>query len=223
MNFENQLEIGIGIYTPSEIAQILRLPYHKIYRWLNRYWDGELGKKYESKYSWQIDKSKAVSFHTLIEFYVMMQLSESGIRTREVLKAHLQLSKWYDSSFPFAIKEVLQGIETDKKKIYFRSGDNIITLDGSNQLNLQIIESFFSNLDFDSNNLASRYWPMGKQNSIVLDPKRKFGHPVIENYNIYPETIYKLYKAGDPIPYIAHVYELTEQQVNNAIEFCQAA
>jgi uncharacterized protein (DUF433 family) len=64
---------------------------------------------------------------------------------------------------------------------------------------------------------------MGKQNSIVLDPKRKFGHPVIENYNIYPETIYKLYKAGDPIPYIAHVYELTEQQVNNAIEFCQAA
>jgi uncharacterized protein (DUF433 family) len=223
MNFENQLEIGIGIYTPSEIAQILRLPYHKIHRWLNRYWDGELGEKYESKYSWQIDKSKAVSFHTLIEFYVMMQLSESGIRTREVLKAHLQLSKWYDSSFPFAIKEVLQGIETDKKKIYFRSGDNIITLDGSNQLNLQIIESFFSNLDFDSNNLASRYWPMGKQNSIVLDPKRKFGHPVIENYNIYPETIYKLYKAGDPIPYIAHVYELTEQQVNNAIEFCQAA
>lgn len=223
MNFENQLEIGIGIYTTSEIARILRLPYQKVNRWLNKYWDGELGKRFETKYSWEVDKTKAVSFHTLIEFYVMMQLSEAGVRTRNVLDAHKELSNLYKSSFPFAIKEVLEGMETDGKSIFFKIDNDLISLDGTQQLNLQFIEQFFKNLDFDSNSLATRFWPMGKDNSILLDPSRKFGHPVIDDHNIYPETIYNHYKAGDPIHYIAHVYQITEHQVNNAIQFCQAA
>jgi len=38
MNFENKPKLGLGIYTASEIAQILRVPYRKVYIWMNKYW-----------------------------------------------------------------------------------------------------------------------------------------------------------------------------------------
>jgi len=39
MNFENKPQIGIGIYTASEIARILRIPDRTVNTWMNKYWD----------------------------------------------------------------------------------------------------------------------------------------------------------------------------------------
>lgn len=223
MIFENKPQLGLGIYTPAEIAQILRLPYYKVNRWIDTYWDGELGREFEKKYSWKTENSKAVSFHTLVEFYVMMQLADAGVKTRKVLEAHKELSQLYDTSFPFALKEVLDGINTDGKRIFLSVEDTTITLDGTKQLNLGFIKIFFQKLEFDANNLASRLWPLGKEKSVLIDPERKFGHPVLEMKNIFPETIYGHYKAGDPIEYISYVYKVTEKEVRDAIEFIDAA
>ena len=223
MDFENNLEIGIGVYTTSEISNILRLPYSKVHRWINKYWDGELGREYENRYSWSINNSKAVSFHTLIEFYVMMGFAEAGVKTRKVLKAHKELSKMYDSAFPFALKDVLMNIKTDGKTIYLNSKLGTISLDGTKQFNLNFINLFFKNLEFNSNEMASRFWPIGKEKSIIVDPERKFGHPVVDGRNIYPETIFKNFKGGDSKKYLAYVYDLTEEQIDHALEYCNVA
>jgi len=223
MTFENKVDIGIGIYTISELSKILRLPYPKLNRWVNKYWDGELGKDFDKNYSWKTGNSKAVGFHTLIEFYVFATLSEAGVKTRAVLNAHKELSKLYATPFPFAHKFVAEGIRTDGKKIYLKAKDRIITLDGTKQLNLDFLELFFKNLEFNLENLASKFWPLGKERNVVIDPTRKFGHPIINNRNIYPETIYNLYTANEPKEYIAFLYELEMEQVDDAIEYCKAA
>ena len=223
MEFENKLNLGIGIYTPSEISKILQIPNYKVSRWIDKYWDGELGKEFDKQYSWKTNNSKAVSFHTLVEFYIMIQFSEHGVKTRQVLEAHKELTKRYNTAFPFALKDVLDGINTDGKKIYLTINGDTITLDGTKQLNLDFIKIFFKKLEFDSDNLASRYWPLGKNNTILIDPKRKFGSPVLNNKNIYPETIYHQYKAGDSKEYIAYLFELELKQIDDAIKYCTAA
>jgi len=223
MKFENSLQLGNGIYTVREISRILRIPYYKVHLWLNKYWDGELGELYKGKYSWTIQNSKAVGFHTLIEFYVMVQFAEAGVKTRQVLNAHRELSEDFDTVFPFAQKKILENIQTDGYRIYLITNGNIITLDGSQQFNLKFIRTFFKKLDFDENMLASRLWPLGKDKSILIDPKRKFGHPIIGNTNIYPETIYDLIKAGEPENFIAFTYEISEKEIKDVIEYCKAA
>lgn len=223
MDFENQLQINTGFYTVAEIAHILHLPYYKVSRWINDYWDDMLGKQFESKYSWEVNNSKAVSFHTLVELYVMMQFSEAGVTTRQILSSHKELSKLYQTAFPFALKDVLQGIHTDGNKIFLKKDDNIITLDGTMQLNLDFIKIFFKKLDYDSDNLASRYWPLGKEKAILVDPKRKFGHPVLNETNIFPETIYKLHVGGESVEYISYLYEISEKYIKDAIDYCSAA
>mgnify|MGYP003147496254 CR=1 FL=1 len=223
MNFENKPKIGTGIYTATEIAKILRVPYRKVYTWMNKYWDGKIGNDFGSKYSWDLNGVRAVSFHTFIEFYVMMRFSEAGVKPKEVIKAHTELSQMYSTAFPFARKEVLSSIKSDGKFIYLKTINGIIELNGTKQFNLGLIELFFINLEFDKDNLASRFWPIGKEKSILVDPKRRFGHPVIDGKNIFPEIIFKHHQAGDPISYIAHVYEISENEVNHALEYCEAA
>ncbi|MGF1637011.1 MAG: DUF433 domain-containing protein [Cyclobacteriaceae bacterium] len=223
MVIENKLNIGSGIYTIPDISRILRLPYHKVNFWVNKYWDGELGKEFQHQYSWCVDKTKAISFHTLIEFYVLYQFAEAGVKTRQVLNAHIELSKYFETQFPFAQKEIIENIKTDGRKIYLEFKENILSLDGNKQFNLSFIEIFFKSLDFDNEFLATKFWPLGKTKSIVIDPKRQFGQPVIGNTNIYPETLFNLYKGGDSIDFIAFTYDLEKHQVIDAIDFCNAA
>jgi len=224
MTFENNLQIGQGIYTIKEMAHILRQPYHTVRHWVNTYWDGKLGEAYGASYSWRTDGSQAVSFHTLVEFYLLMLLGEAGVPPRRVLLAHQELRQWQDTPFPFASRTVLNSLRTDGKQIYFElPGGDIIALDGSRQLNMDFVRIFFQKLDFDQQELASSFWPLGKDKTVVIDPERKFGHPLVADHNIYPETLFQHHLAGDPIPYIAHVYQLSEQQVADALEFCQAA
>lgn len=221
--FENKLQLGNGIYTVQEIAKIFRLPYQKVHLWINKYWDGELGKAYEQNYSWQIENTKAVGFHTLVEFYVMLQLAEAGVKTRQVLNAHKELAKSFRTNFPFAKREVLENISTDGKKIYLKLNGDTITLDGSKQLNLDFIKVFFKKLDFDNEMLASRFWPLGKDVNIVCDPHRKFGQPIINGTNIQAEAIYRMFLANEPIDFIASLYETSKKNVIDAIAFNQTA
>lgn len=220
---ENHLQIGNGFYTIPDISWILGLPKSKVRFWLNKYWDGELGANFKKQYSWSVANTKAVSFHTLIEFYVLYVIAESGVKTRKILNAHQELANEFGTLFPFAQKHILENIKSDGQHIYFQVDDTIISLDGSNQFNLNFIQIFFKNLDFDDEFLASRFWPLGHDKKIVVDPKRQFGHPVVGSTNIFPETLYNLYKSGESKEFIAFTYEISEQEVKDAITFCKAA
>lgn len=221
--FENKLKLGNGIYTVKEISQILRIPYHKISLWITKYWDGELGEAYEQNYSWKVADTKAVGFHTLVEFYVMVQFAEAGVKIRQVLNAHKELAKSFKTSFPFATKEVLESISTDGKKIYLSKNGDTITLDGTKQLNLEFIRIFFKKLDFDNNTVASRFWPLGRDKEIVCDPHHKFGQAVIVGTNIQAEAIYRMFLAKEPINFIADLYEISVDEVKHAVEFYKTA
>ena len=192
-------------------------------RWINKYWDDRFSHASHHDYSWKTGVYTGLNFFTLIEFYVLAQLSQAGVATSKVLKAHEELSKFYNTPYPFAKQDVIERLKTDGLKIYLKHLDQHISLDGSKQLNLDLIREFYKELDFDNNKIASRLWPRGKKSSIVIDPKRAFGHPVIDSHNIYPQTIYQHYQAGEPQHYIATIYGLSEKEVRDAVEYCEAA
>jgi len=216
--FDNKLEIGNGIFSVRDVAQILRVPYNKVSRWISYYWNEKLAEHYKRNY-W-IENTKAVNFYTFIEIYVMMQLTEAGLKPSKILQAHKELTEFYKINVPFATKKILDNIKTDKHKIYLQlDNDNIISLDQTKQLNLKIIQNFYTNIDFDSDTLASRFFPLGKKCHVVCDPHHKFGQPTIYGTNIQTEVIFNLYQAKEPIPFIADIYQISEQKIKNAIHF----
>lgn len=217
VKIENDIKLGNGIYSIPDLSLILRLPKYKMRRWLNEYWDVRLGKKYHEKYSWGEGRDKATNFHALIEFYVFYQLRSLKVSTKVILQAHEIMADQLNTPYPFATSEVL----TDGKKIIYSIHDGTtIKADDSKQIVFkQIIESFYRKIEFSESNLAERFWPLGKERHIVVDPHHQFGQPVIENTNLLAESIHALYKAGETKQFLAKLYSISIREVNDAIEF----
>ena len=220
MDFNNDVILGNGIYTIRDISVILQIPYHKVLRYISKYWDGKFGGNYGEKYSWVIDKSRAVNFHTLIELDTFIKLTDAGVPIKNLINAHNILVNRFNHPFPLALKNVMDRVKTAGKRIFYEEdGEIIISLDGTNQIAADLITHFYEKIDF-VDDIAERLWPLGKSNNIVCDPKRQFGYPTISGTRIYPDTIYDLFKIGESKKFISESYELSFKQVNNAIKFC---
>jgi uncharacterized protein (DUF433 family) len=219
LKIENRPVLGKGIYTIPDIAMLLGIPTTKARRWISEFWDDRLGKEYQSQYSWNIDFNRAVNFHTLIEIYTFYHLSKSAISPAQLLEAHKILSKRYKTPYPFASKHIIERVKVVGKKVVFDDGDVVFTLDKKLQLHFTFIRQFFEKLDFGKDDLAVRFWPLGRKHEIVCDPQRQFGQPVINGTNILAETVKRLYDGGDSKELIARIYDISPKQVDDAITY----
>ena len=216
-------ELGYGIYTSSDIAKLLGIPQRKVTHYLKSYWDDRLGKElFNDSYSWQSEngKAKAVNFYVLIELYVCFKLQEFGVKPKRILEARENIAKETKTQYPFATSKVL----SDKRKIWYEFEDSIIDADGTRQTNFEtIIKDYVKNIDFDKQEQAIKFYPNGRSSRIVINPHNQFGQPIIEGTNINAETIYSMYKSGEPIEFIKNLYDLNIESVNDAILFYQNA
>lgn len=216
-------ELGFGIYTMPDISRILRINRRKVNRFVAEYWDERLGRKlFSDTYSWTADgRTRAVNFYVLIEFYTFFRLQEYGVKPKTILNARNYIAKDLGIDYPFASANLL----TDGKRIWYEFKNDIINADGTQQTNfVNIIEEFAKKIDFTKNTkLAQRYWPAGRNNSIVVDPNHQFGQPTIKGTNINAEVIISMYKSGEPTEAIGILYDITRKEVNDAISFYKSA
>lgn len=210
--------IGKGIYTIPDISKILQLPNYRIRYWINEFWNHRFSSNSLKSYSWGEGREKATSFYTLIEFYTFYQLRQNGLSAQKILNAHDVISKKIDTPFPFASSIIL----TDGKFIFFSIDDmsTLIHADKSLQsLIIDIIKTFCKKIEFNSSKLAERYYPLGKNNTIVVDPHHQFGQPTIKNTNLLTETVYNIYIGTKSIKSISKLYDINSNQIKDVIKF----
>jgi uncharacterized protein (DUF433 family) len=214
-------ELGGGVYTIPDVSRILRLPQHRVRLWLAEYWNGVFAK-YRKKCSWGTRRDKAVGFHALIEFYIFYQLREHGVSAFRVVKAHESIAKTLKTSFPFASSRIM----TDGRVVLFspKGEVSLISADETLQLNLkEVIERYLLKIDFSEDDLAERFYPNGKNSSIVVDPHHQFGQPTVKGTNISVQALYSYHKGGESASLLSNLFELPEEQVREAIEFFSRA
>ena len=177
-----------------------------------------MGKKlFDESYSWSTGNNvKAVNFYTLIELHTFFYLQEIGVSTKQILKSRLAMAKDMQIPYPFASAILL----SDGKKIWYEFKDSIVKADGSKQSNfVEFIREFANKIEFNSNKIAEKFWPAGKNSSVVVNPHNQFGQPVLNSTNINAEVIFSMYESGEAIESIGILYDLNTKQVNDAIEF----
>lgn len=211
-------EIGKGIFTIPDVSRILNIPSRKVRSALKLFWNKRFAEG-DSSYSWG-NKNQAVNFHTMIEFYVFFKLKELGVHYSKIITAHNKLSEFLETPYPFAHSKLL----TDGKKIFMESEEFMITADGKNQTVIaDFISLFCDKIVFNDSNLPEKYYPAGKNEQVVVDPKHQFGLPTIEGTNIRVETLNNLYLSGESINKIAKLYDINDSDVQSAVDFCKVA
>jgi uncharacterized protein (DUF433 family) len=213
--------LGIGLYSIPDVARILNLDPSFVRRWLREYWGNRFKARKKISSAWGGGRDKTVHFYTLIEFYVFYQLRKQGLSAQSIAKSHEIIAEEINNQFPFATSTIL----TDDKKIFYEiNEETVVNADKSKQLNFSaIIKEFCHQVDFGRDQLALRYWPLGKEKNIVVDPRHQLGQPTIKNTNILAETLYRMYTAGEKVNFIASLYNVSRSDVDASIEFFKKA
>ena len=211
-------QLGKGIYSIPDAAVILDMPVSKVRRWVKKYWELEFLKDVDEGYTWGESREKAFHFLTLIEIIAVDSFREIGVSFPKIKLAHSKLSELLDTKYPFAHAELM----TDGKSIFYKLLESsLLEVDEKQQLSFtDLVAPYCKKIDFqDKTQLAERYWPLGKDHQIVVDPHHSFGQPVIKGTNTTVETIYSMLNAGDSPEFVASIFDLNLNAVKDVMSF----
>jgi uncharacterized protein (DUF433 family) len=213
--------IGEGIYSVTDAANILGFPVHKVRRWIKTYWEDRFVESAGS-YTWGEGRDRGFNFHTLVELIAIYALREKGVSFHKIIEVRQFLQNEFNTEYPFASKKVI----SDGKRFYFAIS-NAVLLDVNLKRQTSIkklVEPYCKKLDFDAiDKLANQFWPLGKERSVVVDPKHRFGEPVIDGTNISVDVLASMVAGGDPVEMVAELYHLKTGQVKDAVAYVERA
>lgn len=209
-------EIGSGIYTTNDIALILKEPKQKVRYWMKEYWSKRYSWKGES-YAFGSGPGLAINFLSFIELYVFLKLRKSGVSVQSIHKARENMIAALNTPYPFAKARVL----TDGSRIAFATESiPLTTADKNFQFYLEeIAMEYLSRVDYGQDDMVCRYWPDGKDSSVVVDPEYRFGYPIIQGTSIPTDIILYFTQAGETKSTIAHLYHITIKQIEDVLHF----
>jgi uncharacterized protein (DUF433 family) len=229
----SHVPLGVGIYTRAEAARLLRLTPQRLSRWVRgyTYWlkSGDRPRRTRQPPVVRtdlprIDGAVSLSFLELMELRVVKGFVEKGVPLQRVRSAARRIGGLFHNSHPFADRRVF----TDHQHIFVapsasESEPDLLQVSGRGAT-LQLIagsllDRYVEEMDFDdTTSLAHRWFPLGRDVPIVLDPRIAFGAPVIAGTRIRTDIL-ALYASRNPAPTVARAFELSPAHLRAAIDF----
>ena len=216
--------IGIGIYGVTEAARLTGVSSACIRRWLRGYSYATTGGPRESapvfaKTMELIDGEMALSFLDLIEVRIVNSLRAHKISWKLIRMAERHAREVFKTDHPFAMKK----FKTDGRSIFAdlrkTHGERPLIDLADNQLTFRkVIEPHLKDIDFDGENHAARWWPMGAGHRVLLDPKRCFGQPIVRE-GVPTSVLARAVKREQSVETVAKWFEVQVRAVRDAIQF----
>ena len=118
----------------------------------------------------------AIGFYDLMEIRYVAAFLEAGVNWRTMRLAHVAAKAGLQTDHPFCTHK----FKTDGRHILLeeaRHAQDVQLIDiATNQREFErIVAPFFKDLEFDGG--STRWWPLGRDRSVVLDPVRNLGQP----------------------------------------------
>ena len=213
--------LGIGLYTAAEASRLLHLPVAKVRRWLGGYRGAE--RDYAPLWTPQLpklDDQLGLGFLDLMQLRVVARVVDETDISLQKLRLALALAQdLVQHAHPFTTAR----FRTDGRSLFVEIGRETDTPQLYDVLGRQygfhrIIEPSFKDVDLDLE--ITRWWPLGKQRSVVLDPQRSFGGPIASSSGISTATLaLAAERHGSPRAAARWYPPATEREVRDAIAF----
>ncbi len=217
--------IGVGIYTVPDAHRLSGVASARIRRWLVGYRYANNGQFKQSPPKWQrqlplLHGEAALGFLDLMEVRVVSALRERGISWQRIRQAQSQARTLFGTDHPFADDR----FRTDGRDLFYymdREAANdryLVNLAKSQFAFEQVIKPYFINLDFVRHQ-AARWWPLGQNRGVVVDPRRSFGQPIVNDRGIPTAVLAEAFRAEGSADLVARWYGVDIRAVRDATEF----
>ncbi len=216
----------VGVYTVPVAARLLHERSTTVERWAFGY--QRRGKDYRAAIATDIPpigNAKAITFLELVELMFVQALLTTGLSWPKVLEASRVAARLLKGErHPFATRRWF----ADPAALYLSLGqehgqDLLVEVAGHAQVAMEpVLHPYLKQLDFDSHGVARRWFPMGLETAVVLDPRRSFGMPITVSAGVPTEALARLHGAGDSVETIAAWYRMDEAEVDAAVRYEEA-
>ena len=100
--------------------------------------------------------------------------------------------------------------------------EHLIDLFKNGQYLMQkVIERSLKRLEFDQDDMAARWWPLGRSKGIVIDPRRQFGTPIDDATGVPTSVLARAAKAEGSTAQAAKMFMVPQSSVKRAVAFEQ--
>ncbi len=216
--------LGVGIYSVTEASRITHVPAQYIRRWLGGYRYFVDGQKKRQAALWQpqlptIEDTLALDFRDLIEIQFVHRFRQEGLSLQTIRKTIDRATRLLVESYPLSSVK----FKTDGRSILaqvIEAGEKQCVFDlATGQYLLEFVFDYlYEALEYSKFDELVRWWPLGKDRRVVVDPKRSFGRPIVQE-GVATAILAGAFKAEGSVAAVANWYELPQESVNDALEF----
>jgi uncharacterized protein (DUF433 family) len=77
----------------------------------------------------------------------------------------------------------------------------------------------YAGVEFSADEMPARWWPMGQQGTVVIDPTRSFGQPIVSDGGVPTTVLADAVEAEGSIAKVALLFRLPQYSVRAALRF----
>lgn len=214
-------------YPLTEAARYVRLAPATLRSWVvGRPYDTRAGKGFFRPLIRPADKGALVlSFNNLIEAHVLRALrTEHGVSIKDVRSALSFAEK------ELQIEQLLlrEELRTSAGELFLDRYGELVNLSRSGQLAIRkLLDVFLSRVDWETS-FPIRLYPfvsgeITSHRPVVIDPAVAFGRPILVRASIGTATIAERIDAGESVQDVAADYDLTPEEIEEAVLYERAA
>jgi uncharacterized protein (DUF433 family) len=216
-------------YGPAEAARYLHLPAATLRTWLvgRVYPKGETSATFPPLISPARRQPLQLSFYNLIEAHVLRAMrTEHGVALAELRKAIAYAEK------KLHIPRLLLSPElrTHAGEVFLDRYVELINLSASGQLAMRkLFEDHLQRVEWDEWAFPVRLYPFGggiasvAQRTIAIDARIAFGRPIVKGSGVSAAAIAERIDAGETVDALADDYDLSRDQIEQAVLYARAA
>ena len=210
--------VSIPLYSYADADYLAGVSRGTSKRWLTgyRYWAPDGQRVVQPPVTPGTEGVGLVSFLDLVEIVAIGRLKEVGFSLKAIRQVVFNCQEILGLARPLTTLK----FKTDGREIFVDKGPILLEVGrrkGEQAWN-EFLEPFLHNLDY-AHEIARRWWPLGRENRVVVDPDYGYGFPVVANSGVRTEIILERFRAGDLKDRIAQDFKLDPVEVERALQF----
>jgi uncharacterized protein (DUF433 family) len=209
-------------YTASEAAHYLCIPKATINAWVRgtTYTVHGTQKKFHHVIELPVESINLMSFYNLAEAHVLRALRTEYEIPLPVIRKALDFIR---SEFGWERPLIQEQFRTDGVTLFVERVGKLIDTADPEQTLLPTLTEYLDRIEWE-NEFAARLYPFTRivrgaaaPRTIVIDPSRSFGRPLLDRLGVTTNVIAERYKAGDSIAKLVEEYGGPEADIEEAI------
>lgn len=218
--------IGRGVYSIPEAERLSGVPRRRIRRWTRGYRYSYKGEVRDSPPAIasdiiQPETGSIVGFSDLLEVRLLNAFRTHGVSWRAIRIAADHAKELLGRHHPFSSRIFKTDGRTILAEIVTATGDRHLLDLVRNQWEFEKIVApyLYAGIEYDASENPQRWWPLGEDRLVVIDPERVFGTPIVAHAGVPTSVLARGFEAEGSIEIVALWFDVDEQSVRDAVEF----